>query len=158
MTDQQQNATTDRARPVWENAFLKVLRKQGNVTKACAAAKIERSTAYRHKESDKAFAELWQEALDEAADHLEAEAWRRATVGVKKGVYYQGERVDTELEYSDSLLALLLKAHKPEKFRDRQEISGPDGGPIAVKVIDYRTAITPLAPGPMGDSDPSGES
>jgi hypothetical protein len=124
--DQQQNATSRRA-PVWEKAFLSSLRKLGNVTSACNAAKIERSTAYRHKEADKEFAALWQEALDEAADRLEAEARRRAERGVLSPVYQGGKLVGQVREYSDTLMALLLRAHKPEKYRERQEISGTLG-------------------------------
>src|SRR5262245_35751476 len=39
----------------------------------------------------------------------------------------------TVKKYSDSLLMFLLKAHRPDKFRERQSIehTGKDGGPIA---------------------------
>jgi hypothetical protein len=123
----QQNATADRAREVWEKAFLSTLRKIGNVTRACAAAKIERSTAYRHRAAYPDFAEEWNEALDEAADRLEAEAWRRAVEGVLEPIYQKGEKVGVVRKYSDALMALLLKAHKPEKYRDRMDMtSGGD--------------------------------
>jgi hypothetical protein len=117
----QQKATNDRAGmgPIWVKTFLSVLRKTGNVTTACAKAKIERSTAYRRKTDDKDFSAAWTVALDEAADHLEAEAWRRAVAGVLKPVFQGGKRVGQVREYSDTMLALLLKAHKPEKYRER---------------------------------------
>jgi hypothetical protein len=35
-----------------------------------------------------------------------------------------------ELEYSDTLLIFLLKGIRPEKYRERFEHSGPEGGPI----------------------------
>jgi len=43
----------------------------------------------------------------------------------------------------------------------KNELSGADGAPLEHRIevigVDYRTAITNLAPRPMGDSDPSGE-
>jgi hypothetical protein len=52
--------------------------------------------------------------------------------GVKKNVYYKGEKIDELREYSDTLLTLLLKARDPEKYKDRvqQEHSGKNGSPI----------------------------
>lgn len=133
----QQNTTPQRA-PVWEKAFLSVLRKAGNVTRACAKAKIERSTAYDHRNSDKRFAQLWEHALEESADILEAEARRRAFEGVTKPVYQGGIRVGYVQEYSDSLMALLLKANNPKKFRENIDVTS--GGekiiPIAVTKMD----------------------
>ena len=60
------------------------------------------------------------ERLTEAAlvgtQGLVSEAIRRAVHGVDKGVYYKGELVDTQKEYSDSLLTTLLKA-KVDDFK-----------------------------------------
>jgi hypothetical protein len=61
----------------------------------------------------------WDEALEDAADRLEAEAFRRAVRGVDRPVVYRGERVGTVHEFSDALLMFLLKAARPEKYRDR---------------------------------------
>ena len=60
------------------------------------------------------------------------EARRRALTGVEEPVYYKGEAVDRTAKYSDTLLIFLLKAHRPEKFRDNvsAEHSCKDGGPI----------------------------
>jgi hypothetical protein len=155
----QQNPTSQRAGAIWEVAFLRILRREGNVSASCRAAKIDRSTVYDHRNADPAFAALWDKALEEASDHLEKEAWRRATKGTRKPIYYQGKRVGYEREYSDVLLLALLKGNRPDKFKERvqQEVSGPDGGAIQIKGVNYRSAIAPLAPGSVGDSDPSGE-
>lgn len=75
---------------------------------------------------------MWNDAEQEAADALEREAWRRAVEGTDKPVTYQGQITATYKEYSDRMLEMLLKAHRPEKFKDRvsNEHSGPGGGPI----------------------------
>jgi hypothetical protein len=116
--------------------FLKSLRRYGNVTKAARAAKVGRRTAYEWREDDDEFAKAWDEALEEASDHLEAEAYRRAVTGTLKPVHYQGKKVDTVREYSDSLLTLLLKANRPEKFKDRvaNEHTGANGAPLEVVI------------------------
>ena len=121
-------ARTDRAR---EN-FLGVLRETCNVSESARAAGIGRRTAYEWKEAEADFAAEWEDAEQEAADKLEREAWRRAVEGVDKPVTFQGIITATYKEYSDRMLEILLKGHRPEKFveRVRSEHSAPDGGPI----------------------------
>ncbi len=78
------------------------------------------------RESDPAFAKDYDEALEEAADLLEAEAWRRALEGVPQPLLRAGQPVfDAEgvpitvRRYSDPLLVMLLRGCKPEKFQRR---------------------------------------
>jgi hypothetical protein len=73
--------------------FLEELRRRGNVTDAAGAAGFGRSVAYEHRKADSEFAPAWQGALDEAADALEREAWRRGAEGVSRPVYQQGGEV-----------------------------------------------------------------
>lgn len=134
MSDNGQQKATGKRTPVWVKAFLSSFRRYGNVSAACAAAGIERSTAYRHKEKDESFADAWKEAENESADRLEMEARRRAERGVLKPVYHKGVRVGYMREYSDTLMAILLKAHKPEKYRERQDITS-DGKPLIIGVV-----------------------
>jgi hypothetical protein len=94
-----------RAEFIWERAFLETLRTHGVVTAACLTANIERSTAYRARERDEGFAKLWDDALDQACDLLEFEAKKRAMQG------------------SDTLLIFLLKAHRPDKYRERLDVN-----------------------------------
>jgi hypothetical protein len=88
---------------------------------ACAAASIARSTAYQWRSDDADFAAGWDEALDEAADRMEREAFRRAVEGTNEPVYHQGQEVGAVRKYSDTLLIFLLKAARPEKYRERTE-------------------------------------
>ena len=124
---------TERAR----EAFLAVLRESCNVTKACRAAAIGRSAAYAWRHDDPDFAAAWEEAEQEAVDRLEGEAWRRAADGCDKPIVYRGEVMSTYKEYSDRLMEVLLKGHRPEKYVDRlrSELSGPGGGPIQLEQV-----------------------
>jgi hypothetical protein len=126
-------------------AFLDAFALSGNVSAAARAADINRYTAYGWREKDEAFAAAWEVAEQESIDALELEARRRAHDGVEDLVVSGGKVVevwDHEHErfvplvkrtYSDTLMVLLLKAHRPDKYRERQslEMSGPGGGPIA---------------------------
>jgi hypothetical protein len=96
------NPTPKKRRPAgeWRPVFLAALRNSGNVRAACQAAEIDRSTAYDSRDSSKEFAAQWDEALEDAIDVLEAVAQKRARAS------------------SDTLLIFLLKAHRPQKFRD----------------------------------------
>lgn len=53
---------------------------------------------------------------------LEDEARRRAFEGFDKPIVHQGVITDTVKEYSDTLAIFLLKAHFPEKYRERSSV------------------------------------
>lgn len=109
-------------------AFLDTLRETANVTVAARSVGISPGTVYKHRKDDALFAERWDEAINEAVDMLEAEAHRRAFQGTEEPVFYKGDEVGYVRKYSDSLTMFLLKAHRPDKYRERsevkQEISG----------------------------------
>ncbi len=110
------STTTQRRIERWQEKFLDSLRAVCNVTTACAAAGISRQQAYRTRESDAAFAEAWQSALDAAVDELEATAFKRS------------------LEEGESqLLMFMLRCHKPSVYKEtsRHEVGlGLVGGVI----------------------------
>lgn len=115
MAARRRTIRTDRRR----EKFIEHLRKTCNVSEAAKVAGVARRSAYEWRDADPAFAADWDEAEQEAADKLEREAWRRAVEGTDKPIAYQGEITATFKEYSDRMLELLLKAHRPEKFKDR---------------------------------------
>ncbi len=117
----------------WQEKFIARLSKTGVVTVSARFAKISRKTAYLHRAEDDNFAGLWEDALAESADLLEEEARRRAYTGVVTPKTIAGEAVNVR-EYSDTLLIFLLKGAKPDKFRERREISGPGGGAVRIKL------------------------
>ena len=62
---------------------------------------ISRQTAYRWKDEDKEFSSNWDQALDDGVDMLEGIALNRAR------------------KNSDTLMMFLLRAHIPQKYRER---------------------------------------
>ena len=127
--------TQRKVRRPWKPLFLDTLRGTGNVRLAASNADVARQVAYRARDSSATFRADWDEALEEARELLEAEARRRAAIGVDEPVFYKGQVVGHIRKYSDNLLMFLLKAHWPEKFRDNYAVehSGPSGGPVKVE-------------------------
>lgn len=124
--------------------FLDVLRRTCNVTLAAQACDITSGTAYHHRKTDPIFQERWDEALQEGVDLLEAKAHERAFRGVDEPVYYKGDEVGSVRKYSDALTMFLLKAHRPDKYRERSQVdSNVNGGLQLVIETGVPRRVTP---------------
>lgn len=111
--------------------FLRVLAETSIVAEACRAAGAANGSFYNWRHADPDFAADWDRALAAGISTLEDEAIRRARDGVEKPVFYGGKQVATTRDYSDRLLIFLLKAHKPERYREQLWWSRRDGAPPA---------------------------
>lgn len=121
--------------------FFAELSATDHVQKAVATSGLPSRTVYYWRDNNPEFAQRWTEARERYVDELEAEARRRAVEGTDKGVWHQGSLVGSEKQYSDSLLALMLKAKRKREYGDssKVELTGADGGPV--KVEESPTAI-----------------
>jgi hypothetical protein len=88
------------APPDWKQTFLENYKRMGVVTHAAEAAGVLARTVYRALDLDPSFKEEFEAARTFAVDELEVVARERA------------------LSHSDRLLIFLLKAERPEKYRD----------------------------------------
>lgn len=133
-----------RSAPDWSERFCARLAECGNVSAACLAAAVGRSTVYQRRDTEPAFASAMREALEVSTDALELEARRRAHDGLPRLKFHCGLPIMVpvlgpdglplvkdgqpvlvpyvEHEYSDTLLIFLLKAHRPKKYRERHEV------------------------------------
>lgn len=153
-------------------AFLEALSETASVVKACEISGLSRRTAYNWRDADTDFAAQWDAALTLGTDALEDEAVRRAREGTDKPVFYKGEICGHIREFSDTLLIFMLKARRPEKFRESaaQAPVNPDGSngfvdgpPIAGSMDEWtqrakdRTPLTPpdLKPSSEASQDPT---
>jgi hypothetical protein len=117
--------------------FFAALREfHGYVTKAAQSVGLSRTALYAWRDEDEAFRDMWLEVVDETTEELELEAWRRAHDGVDKDIFYQGEKIATETNYSDALLMFTIKSRKPEQYRDNSkvELGGIGGQPLVIEV------------------------
>jgi hypothetical protein len=115
--------------------FLDHLARTANVTRSAELANVDRPALYKRRKADLEFAKAWDEAVDLGTDALEDEAIRRAHEGVDDPVFFQGNKCGTIRRYSDTLLIFMLKARRPDVFKDRTstELTGKDGGPIEIE-------------------------
>lgn len=121
------------------DAFIRSLVETGgNVAQACKVTRISKRAVYDWRNSDKVFAARWDDAIEAGTEELEQEARRRAFAGVDEPVYYKGEVCGTVQKYSDTLLIFLLKARRPEKYREtvKAELTGANGQPLIPALPD----------------------
>lgn len=88
-----------------KNRFLRAVERFGTLTAGCKAARVSPHTVYEWREQDIEFTIREHEARERCADELEAVVLKRAK------------------KRSDILAIFLLKAMRPERFRERYEIS-----------------------------------
>jgi len=146
-------------------AFLAAIRVYPSITAAAHAAGISRESHYRNLERSGKYRTAFDRAYKQGIQALEDEAVRRALSGVQRPVLYHGKPVTVpidpakprgkrqvlmETEYSDTLMQMLLKAKKPDEYRERvtQEVSGPGGGPIDNKLEIVFVRAKPADPAP----------
>ena len=128
------NVTEMTPKPLHElrTAVWRACATRGIVRDACNAAWIYRRTDYRWRKKEESFTDACTLAEETSADLIEGEAMRRAVDGYDKPVIYQGEITDTYTEYSDSLMSMLLRGNKKEKYKERTEHSGAIGRPMTL--------------------------
>jgi hypothetical protein len=96
------------------------------VTAAAATIGVSRTALYLLRDSDSSFAGLWDNAVEAGTDRLEDAALQRAVEGIEEPVFYRGQQVGTVRRYSDGLLIALLRARRPERFRDIRTVAAND--------------------------------
>ena len=89
-----------------------------SISASAKAAGVSRQTYYDWRENDETFAKLADEAIETGTDSLEDSALRQAKGG------------------NTSLMVLLLKARRPDKYKDRiaNEHSGQNGEPLKIVI------------------------
>jgi hypothetical protein len=152
----------------WKPAFLAALRELPVIKHACVAVGIDRTTAWRTRKSDEAFAEAWDAAMEEGIDRAEAEAFRRAVVGFEEPVIDRGRlayRYERYLDddgaehyrllldehgqpipltvrkHSDVLLGLVLKGRRKSVYAERKELTGADGAALPAAQVIIATGV-----------------
>jgi hypothetical protein len=103
--------------PIKREKFLTELADGQSVASAAAAIGLSRQALYKQRAGDEGFAAEWDNAVETGTDSLEDEAVKRAKSG------------------SDTLLIFMLKARRPDKFKER---------PIRLKLPAAETAADVL--------------
>jgi hypothetical protein len=104
--------------------YLEGVRQFGTLIHACQLAHVSPHTIYAWREHDETFVLRENEAQEHLTQDLEREALRRALEGFDRPVYQKGELVGYERVYSESLMNTLLRARRPDKYRENINVSG----------------------------------
>lgn len=115
-----------------QQAFLEALARTGNITASCAAAKVSRSTLKYWRDTCEGFEDAYIEANEISIDALEAQARHMALHGVDEPILHMGQVVAYRTKYSESMLALLLKAKRRHEFGDKVEMNHDVKGGVLV--------------------------
>lgn len=124
--------------------FLDHLSENGLIKEACQYAGLSRLQVKRRIREDHEFRALYEEAYELGTDAIEDEATRRATIGTLEPVFFKGRRVATIRKKSDLLMMFILKARRPERFKDNytppeaeyDELNGPSAREQIARRID----------------------
>jgi hypothetical protein len=106
-----------------ERVFLRVLEKSGRMNAAAEASGMSIGAVVRRMETNPEFCALVEKAKSYRKELLIDEALRRAVTGVDEPVFYMGAICGYKTNYSDSLLAKLMDAYDPEKFRANHKVT-----------------------------------
>lgn len=111
--------------PEVEEALLRHLAQGKSIGAACKATKIGRRTYYNWRDADEIFATRADDAIEDGTDVIEDNALTQAKRGAQ------------------TLMVLILKARRPEKYRERvdAQISGPGGGPIEITEFEVTRTV-----------------
>lgn len=118
----------------WKEPFLAALEESANIALSAKIARVHRSRVYAHRDENEEFEQAWDEALEIGIATLEVELRRRALHGTAKPFFFQGEKCGSMQEYSDVLGMFLLKAHRPDVYRDRSEVNYKHSGEVEFRL------------------------
>lgn len=110
--------------PKYRQNIIANLSKGWTITKAIREAGVSYPSFKNWRRQSAEFEEQVQIALQAGVDVLEDEARRRAVDGVKRPVYAGGNLVGEIVEYSDSLLAFLLRSKRYNEINVNARHSG----------------------------------
>lgn len=124
--------------------FLASYAKLGNATAVEEETGISRHLHKRWLKNEQ-YRQAFDEADDQATEALEREARRRALDGRDDPVYWNGHQIGSVRKYSDLLLIFLLKAKRPDVYRERYDarINASLNVQSAVKVVHEYHELPP---------------
>lgn len=105
-----------------QEIFLNAYSRCGNIRTASAVTGIARTCHNSWLRTHPDYVEKFAEAKEDVVEMFEDEADRRAYDGVRRKKFHpKTKRAYYELEHSDVLLIVRLKALAPEKYRERHD-------------------------------------
>ena len=158
-------AVKSRRPSVKRAAFLAAYARTGNISTASRLANVARSRHYEWMKEPE-YAAAFAEAREEAIETLEEQVWKSATVGFEEPVIYQGKLCFEPLRDRNGEIVLdetglpksskipltirkrndvaaffLLKALKPEKYRENVQVEHSGGVNLVELLAEGRARL-----------------
>jgi hypothetical protein len=124
-----------RTREKLDGLVAELVSNYGDMYKACRSQAVSPMFVAQWRKDDAEVDEQLREAQRAGSMGLVSAAIDRATTGVEKGVYYQGECVATEFVPSDSLLSKLLEARVDEFSKRPDAAVNQFNGPTQINIM-----------------------
>lgn len=131
-----------------QDAFLAALSRCPVITRAAQQVGIGREVHYDWLHGDPTYRPRYEAAMIAAGDALEEKAMEWALDGWLEPVFHEGKIVGHIQKIDTRHTRDMLRAAKPEKYRQRHELTGKDGKPL----FDL-DAIRAWMSGEPGDDD-----
>lgn len=108
----------------------------GNVSEACRRAGCSRRGIYQRADRDEEFGAAFEEARTIGWCGFEDDTFDLAYYGWQEPVFHDGEVCGEKTRHSPALRMFMLKAHKPDVYRDRYDmnLAGVAGAPLLLNV------------------------
>ena len=117
--------------------YINALRQtKGREREAARLARVDMAEIRELRATSDEFRSMEKDVMSDIVEELNRAIWTRAVDGVDKAVWYKGEKIATEKQYSDTLLLALAKKHDPG-FTDRKVVTGTNGEPIRIQIQDF---------------------
>jgi len=117
-----------------QKAFLKAYAECCTIAGAAQLCGLSRDEHYHWLKKSPQYFTIFKDIQARVSELVESVAIHRAVYGWMEPVYYQGNPCGQVRRYDGGLMQFILRGMMPEKYSSKVEMSGPEGGPVQVKV------------------------
>ncbi len=133
-----------------QRKFIEAFYKEGTIADACRETGVTRQAhhgVWMAKEAESGdhvyplYVQMFNDARAALVELAEGQLWRMGVKGTEEPVFWQGQKTSHKItKFSVQALDRWLRANCPEKYKERFEHTGADGGPMHM-TIDAARAI-----------------
>jgi len=127
-----------------QRTFLEAFYKEGTIADACRETGVTRQAhhgVWMKKFSESGdfvyplYAQMFADARAALVELAEGQLWRMGVKGIDDPVFWQGAKTEHKItKFSVQALDRWLRANCPEKYKERFEHTGADGGPLSMTI------------------------
>ena len=127
-----------------QRTFIEAFYKEGTIADACRETGVTRQAHHgvwmaKNAESGDhvypLYVQIFADARAALVELAEGQLWRMGVKGIEEPVFWQGAKTDHKItKFSVQALDRWLRANCPEKYKERFEHTGADGGPMHMTI------------------------